>query len=205
MTLAQRRRERTELMANLLEQDWNVFGTLKFVNGRSIGHDTAHKLLRSYWNRVDRVFFGHAADRQNIRVPRWCFAHDGLDKENFHVHFLLKSPMAKVEQACCVLNAIWAQHHRQTAPSAKNWVMPVISRPCAANYVTREYWRLGADTALLDITWDAGCPEAMLAYQHEQQTLRINKATSPIWMHQAEMAFANYWARYSTEGITALA
>ena len=77
MTFAQRRQERTALMANLLEQDWDVFGTLKFVNGRSIGRTTAHKLLRSYWNKVDRVFFGHAAERQNMRVPRWCFAHEG--------------------------------------------------------------------------------------------------------------------------------
>ena len=116
MKLAQRKQERTELMAHLLAQDWDVFGTLKFVNGRTIGRDTAQKLLRSYWNKVDRVFFGHAADRQNMRVPRWCFAHEGSDSENFHIHFLLKSPIADAERACTVLNAIWAQHHGYTAP-----------------------------------------------------------------------------------------
>lgn len=41
MTFAQRRQERTALMANLLEQQWDVFGTLKFVNGRSIGRTSA--------------------------------------------------------------------------------------------------------------------------------------------------------------------
>ena len=80
MTFAQRKRERKALMADLLEHDWDVLGTLKFINGRTIGRDTADKLLRSYWNRVDRVFFGHAADRQNMRVPRWCFAHEGSDR-----------------------------------------------------------------------------------------------------------------------------
>jgi hypothetical protein len=205
MTLAQRKQERRALMKHLLAQDWDVFGTLKFVNGRSIGRNTADKLLRSYWNRVDRVFFGHAADHQNMRVPRWCFAHDGSDSENFHVHFLLKSPIADLEHACCVLNAIWAQHHRQTGPMNKNWIMPVIDRWEVANYATREYWRMGADTQLLDITWDAGRPEAMLAYQHEQQALRINKAASPIWMQQAEIAFADYWARYVSGGVSALA
>jgi hypothetical protein len=205
MKLSQRKQERTELMAHLLAQDWDVFGTLKFVNGRTIGRDTAQKLLRSYWNKVDRVFFGHAADRQNMRVPRWCFAHEGSDSENFHIHFLLKSPIADAERACTVLNAIWAQHHGYTAPLTKNWVMPVVDRYAVSRYVTREYWRLGTDTQLLDITWDAGCAEAILAYQHKQQVLRINKAVSPIWMRQAEMAFADYWARYSTEGITALA
>jgi len=205
MTQVQRRRERRELMAYLLEQDWDVFGTLKFVDGRTIGSVTANKLLRSYWNRIDRVFFGHAADRQRIRVPRWCFAHEGSDRENFHVHFLLKSPIADATNACCVLNAVWAQHHPQTGPMAKNWIMPVIDRWEVANYATREYWRMGADTQLLDITWNAGCPEALRAYEHEQQAQRINKAASPIWMHHAEMAFADYWARYSAEGITALA
>ena len=205
MTQAQRRRERRELNEYLLEQDWDVFGTLKFVDGRTIGKETASRLLRSYWNRVDRVFFGHAADRQNIRVPRWCFAHEGSDSENFHIHFLLKCPIADTQRACCALNAVWAQHHKQTGSMAKNWIMPVIDRWEVANYATREYWRLGADTQLLDISWDAGCPEAMLAYEHEQQALRINKAASPIWMQHAEMAYADYWARYSSEGITALA
>ena len=205
MVFAQRKRERRAVIANLVEQDWDVFGTLRFVNGRTIGRDTADKLLRSYWNRVDRVFFGHAADRQNMRVPRWCFAHEGSDRENFHIHFILKSPIVDTERACCALNALWAQHHKQTGPMTKNWIMPVIDRWEVANYVTREYWRMGADTQLVDITWDAGCAEAMLAYEHEQQALRINKAASPIWMRQAQKAYAHYWARYSSEGLTALA
>ena len=205
MTFARRKQERRALMTQLLAQDWDVFGTLKFANGRTIGCNTAGKLLRSYWNRIDRVFFGHAADRQNIRVPRWCFAHEGGDSENFHIHFLLMSPIADTRHACCALNAIWAQHHKQTGPMAKNWIMPVIDRWEVANYATREYWRLGADTQLLDISWDANGPEAMREYEHEQQALRINKAASPIWMQHAEKAYADYWARYSSEGITALA
>jgi len=205
MIFAQRKQERRALIKHLLEQDWDVFGTLKFVNGRTIGRATADKLLRSYWNRVDRVFFGHAADRQNIRVPRWCFAHEGSDSENFHIHFLLTSPVADTQHACCALNAIWAQHHKQTGPMAKNWIMPVKDRWEVADYAVREYWRMGADTQLLDISWDRGCPDAMRAYEHEQQAQRINKAASPIWMQQAQAAYADYWARYSSEGIAALA
>ena len=64
--MADWRRERRELMDYLLEQDWDVFGTLKFVDGRRIGGSTADKLLRSYWNRIDRMFFGHAADRKGV-------------------------------------------------------------------------------------------------------------------------------------------
>ena len=85
MEFEQRKQERRALVQNLLTQDWDVVGTLKFVNGRTTGRETADKLLRSYWNKVDRVIYGKAAERQNMRVPRWCLAHEGADHENFGV------------------------------------------------------------------------------------------------------------------------
>ena len=146
MGFEQRKQERQALVQHLLAQDWNVFGTLKFVNGRTIGRHSANKLLRSYWNKVDRVIYGKAAERQNMRVPRWCFAHEGADNENFHVHFVMPSPLQDTEHMCCLLNAVWAQHHAQTAPLAKNWIMPVQDRAAVTSYVTHEYWRMGSDT-----------------------------------------------------------
>ena len=62
MIYEQRKQERQALIDHLLTQDCNVFGTLKFVNGRTIGRSSADKLLRSYWNRIDRMFFGKAAE-----------------------------------------------------------------------------------------------------------------------------------------------
>ena len=136
MTYERRKQERQALIEHLLAQDWNVFGTLKFVNGRTIGRrQRRYKLLRSYWNKMDRLMFGKAAERQNMRVPRWCFAHEGSDSENFHVHFALQAPILDVDHMCCVLNAVWAQHHAQTASLAKNWIMPVQDRAAAASYV----------------------------------------------------------------------
>lgn len=197
--MAQRNRERQALMAQLLQHDWNVFGTLKFVNGRTISSDTAHKLLRSYWNRIDRVFFGHAACRQSVRVPRWCFAHEGSDSENFHIHFLLKSPIGDTEHACTVLNAIWAQHHQQTAPLAKNWIMPVQSRARAVNYVTREYWRMGSATLLDEISWAKTDGTDLAQYEHHAQAQRISRAASPIWLRHAEQALKAQQAAYGAD------
>ena len=37
MGFEQRKQERQALVQHLLAQDWDVFGTLKFVNGRTIG------------------------------------------------------------------------------------------------------------------------------------------------------------------------
>ena len=43
MTYEQRKQERQALIEHLLAQDWNVFGTLKFVNGRTIGRSSAEQ------------------------------------------------------------------------------------------------------------------------------------------------------------------
>ena len=117
MTYEQRKQERQALIEHLLAQDWNVFGTLKFVNGRTIGRSSADKLLRSYWNKIDRMFFGKAAERQNMRVPRWCFAHEGSDSENYHIHFALQAPIPDVDHMCCIAErSVGAASHAQTAP-----------------------------------------------------------------------------------------
>ena len=196
-----RKQERRALVQHLLAQDWNVFGTLKFVNGRTIGRKTADKLLRSYWNKIDRVFFGKAAERLDLRVPRWCFAHEGADSENFHVHFVMPSPLQDTEHMCCLLNAVWAQHHTQTALLAKNWIMPVQDREAVASYVTHEYWHMGSDTISDNLCWDA--EQSNLLTQHslndnysQQQAYRIQRAASPLWLHQAQQALHTQQARY---------
>lgn len=205
MTLAQRKKEQKVLMDDLLTRDWNVFGTLKFVNGRTIGRYTADKLLRRYWNKIDRLFFGKAAERQNIRVPRWCFAHEGSDSENFHIHFALLAPVADIKRSCCVLNAVWAQEHKQTAPLSKNWILPVNDRSEVASYLTKEYWRLGQATLLTEYCWDQSTLEQMAQYEHDQQQARIKRAASPIWLRHAERAFEAQQARYEADGIDAVA
>jgi len=205
MTYEQRKQERQALIEHLLAQDWNVFGTLKFVNGRTIGRDSADKLLRSYWNKIDRLMFGKAAERQNMRVPRWCFAHEGGDTENYHIHFALQAPILDVDHMCCVLNAVWAQHHTQTASLAKNWVMPVQDRAAVASYVTHEYWRMGSDTILDALSWTAKqsyylTVHALNEHYFQQQAYRIQRAASPLWLQQAQQALNDQKARYEASG-----
>ena len=201
MGFEQRKQERQALVQHLLAQDWNVFGTLKFVNGRTIGRASANKLLRSYWNKIDRVIYGKAAERQNMRVPRWCFAHEGADYENFHVHFVMPSPLQDTEHMCCLLNAIWAQHHTQTAPLVKNWIMPVKDRAAVTSYVTHEYWRMGSDTISDNLCWDS----AQLNFTPndnytQQQAHRITRAASPLWLQQAKQALHTQQAAYEASG-----
>jgi len=194
--MEQHKRERAALMDHLLAKDWNVFGTLKFIDGRTIGRHSATKVLRSYWNKIDRVFFGKAAERQAVRVPRWCFAHEGSDSENYHVHFALLAPIADIEHTCCVLNAVWTQHHYQTAPLGKNWIMPLRHKKAATNYLTGEYWRLGGETLLDDLCWDRTSANTLAEYQHDAQQARILRAASPLWLNDAKQALAAQQARY---------
>ena len=205
MTYEQRKQERQALIDHLLAQDWNVFGTLKFANGRTIGRSNADKLLRSYWNRIDRMFFGKAAERQNMRVPRWCFAHEGSDSENFHVHFVMKSPLQDTNHMCCVLNAVWAQHHVQTAPLAKNWIMPVQDRAAVAGYVTHEYWRMGSDTISDKLSWQTEQltpvgQKILSEHYTQQQAQRLSRAASPLWLRQAQQTLNDQQARYEASG-----
>ena len=188
MTQTQNQQECAALITHLMAQPWNVFGTLKFINGRTIGQFAAQKLLRRYWNKIDYVFFGKAAERQRVRVPRWCFAHEGNDSENYHVHFALLSPTASIPCTCTILNAVWTQFHPQTAPLDKNWITPVEDRNAVTVYLTREFWRMGSATWLDDISWDQTTAQTMAQYQHAQQTQRITRAASPNWLRQAEQA-----------------
>ena len=201
MAYEQRRQERQALVQHLQEQDWDVFGTLKFVNGRTIGRKTANKLLRSYWNKIDRVFFGKAAERQDMRMPRWCFAHEGADSENFHVHFVLKAATPDTEQMCCLLNAVWAQHHAHTAPLAKNWIMSAQDRAAVASYVTHEYWRMGSDTLLDELCWDTGHDNHTTDDNYsQQQAQRIKRAASPLWLRHSQQALDDQKAAYEASG-----
>ena len=139
MTFEQRKQERQALVQHLMAQDWNVFGTLKFVNGRTIGREQLQQLLRSYWNKMDRVIFGKAAERQNMRVPRWCFAHEGSDSENFHVHFVMKSAL-QTQTACAVYST---QCGRSTMLKQRRWL-----RTGSCQCKTVQLWPVTSPTSI---------------------------------------------------------
>lgn len=125
----------------LLARDWDVFGTLKFQPIKNISAGKAHAVVRHFVNKLDRVVYGKAAEC-GVRVPRWCFAHEGSDSENYHVHLVAKSPIDP-ELFCCLSNVLWTKHSRVTGSVNKNWITPVISRERVAAYLTKEFWKIG--------------------------------------------------------------
>jgi hypothetical protein len=165
-----------ELYRYLLDRDWNVFGTLKFQPVRRISNSVAHIQLRYFWNKLDRVIYGKAAET-GCRVNRWCFSHAGSHSDNYHIHFVAQAPIQTLE-FCALANTLWAKTSPETAGIDQNWITPVLYPDRVAGYVTREVWKLGPASFDAMISADnrvtyQNTPERLAA-----QSLRIARAIS---------------------------
>jgi hypothetical protein len=125
---------------------FDITGTLKFINGRKVAKEKAEQLLKAYWHRVDKMFFGSHTSAHGIGVERWCFIEFGECGKNLHLHFVAKSPCPP-ELFCCVLNALWTTFNADTAPLHKNWITPIQDHRRTADYVTKDTRHLRSDQA----------------------------------------------------------
>lgn len=165
---------RRELYRYLLDRDWDVFGTLKFHSKNRISGRQAHLQVRHFWNGLDRVIYGKAAER-GCRVQRWCFTHAGTQSDNYHVHFVALAPIDTLE-FCALANTLWAKQHPATAGIDQNWITPVLYPDRVAGYVTREVWKLGSDSFDEMISADTGVTHQNTPERLVAQGLRINRA-----------------------------
>lgn len=130
--------------------DLDVFGTLKFYNGATIGREKAAAIYGAYWHKVDQVFFGHAA-KKGYFIERLCFEEYGESGDNLHIHFAAKSPIA-VRPFCAVLNAVWVNFNHSCANYAGNRIMPILYRAEAAEYVAKDTRNLAEGDLGLKLT-----------------------------------------------------
>lgn len=165
-----------ELYRYLLDRDWNVFGTMKFHSRRSISGNRAHMQVRCFWNQLDRVIYGKAAEL-GCRVQRWCFAHAGSHNDNYHVHFVAQSPV-EISEFCALANTLWAKTSPATAGIDQNWITPVLYPDRVAGYVTREVWKLGPASFDTTISADTGVTYQNTPEREAAQRLRIARAIS---------------------------
>ena len=177
----------------LLARDWDVFGTLKFQPIKNISAGKAHSLVRHFVNKLDRVVYGKAAEC-GVRVPRWCFAHEGSDNENYHVHLVAKSPIDP-ELFCCLSNVLWTKHSRVTGSVNKNWITPVISRERVAAYLTKEFWKLGEQSFDAMISADGEQSFEPNAQRETLQRERIVRAMTDNEYRAAHAALIEHKAR----------
>ena len=130
MTYNWGKRTQNEWKSYIEASDLDVFGTLKFYNGTTVGRDKAAAIYGAYWHKVDQIFFGHAA-KKGYCIERLCFTEHGVSGDNLHIHFAAKSPIA-VRPFCAILNAVWVNFNHSCANYAGNWIMPIMYRAEAA-------------------------------------------------------------------------
>lgn len=169
-----------ELRDYLLKRDWDVFGTLKFQTKRLISGHRAHQELRYFWNWLDRLVYGKAAEA-GCRVQRWCFAHVGSHNDNYHLHFVAKAPVDP-DLFAVLANTLWTRQCSSSASLRENWITPVLFPAQVAWYVTKETWKIGADTFDPSLSADTGVTYQMNTERTLAQELRIARAiTANEW------------------------
>jgi hypothetical protein len=176
----------------LLQRRWNVFGTLKFQLNRKISSQHAHRLVRCFWNKLDRVIYGKAAEL-GCRVNRWCFAHTGSHSDNYHIHFVALADI-NTDEFCCLANTLWTQQHDATADIDQNWITPVRYPDRVAGYVTREVWKLGPASFDAMISADTGVTYQTSPERLAAQGQRISHAMTARERQAAQVALIEHKA-----------
>ena len=116
--------------------DFDVFGTLKFIDGRKVSEDKATQLWGAYWHKIDRIAFGPAADKR-LGVNRLCFDELGEYESNRHLHFVAQVPI-DTDVFCAVLNAVWEGFCVDAAALRFNEITPIRSKRDAGAYIVKE-------------------------------------------------------------------
>lgn len=163
---------RTELAAD----EYNVVGTLKFNNGRTIDSTLARNILKAYWHKVDRTFFGHAADK-GIGIERWIFSEYGSTGDNLHFHFKAKAPIEPY-YFCCIANVMWQKFHKRTAGGIYNWITPTVLQANSSGYTVKDTRKFTYDMSGLEASHQNLTNINIMTFQNAAQAQRIlNKAS----------------------------
>ena len=116
--------------------EYDVIGTLNFIDGSKMGVKQARIILDAYWKSVDKLFFGHAT-KKGMGVKRWCFLEFGGSGTNLHMQFAAQSPV-ETDLFCCILNIMWSNFRRETAAMKFNHITTIICKELAASYNGKE-------------------------------------------------------------------
>jgi hypothetical protein len=157
-------------------KDLTIFGTLKLNrrDGEPLTEDEADKIIRTFWGKIDRVYYPSRAVKNGTRVKRLTYRHQGK-WGNGHYHFLAKAPNDDPETFIAIVKSLWAV----ASPFSNigdSWVQERYSPEGAAAYLAHESHSLGTETLKLNLSHlqdPQGNPED---YQTLEQARRIVKA-----------------------------
>lgn len=177
----------------LRHEDYNITGTLKFNNGRQIGKRTAQKLLKAYWHKLDRMFFGHAA-KKGAGIERWVFAEYGELGDNLHFHFKAKAP-TETFFFCCVANTVWSKFHNQTSSKQLSEITPTINPKNSALYVSKSTRQFHFDEAGFSASHRNKANTNIESFQNIAQAQRILNQISISELTEAQQIVKEHIAK----------
>lgn len=169
----------------IVKGPYDVTGVLAFNDGERICHATAIKLFAAFWHKVDRIFFGHAADNA-YGINRLCFLEFGKSQKCIHLHFVAHSPI-EAHAFCAILNVLWNELHKETAELNANWITPIYCKEAVAGYVTKEIWRFRDDQNVLN------CDHANAddkAYSSFDVTAQANRIANHVTLNALDQALS---------------
>lgn len=142
MIYGERLRQSAALVAWNAELGANVFGTLKFTSGYAISDERAEALIKRYWHKLDRLFYGQGLMRKGYGVARLVYLHKGDSGENTHFHFIARSSF-KTSQFIPLSQHLWRELDSWTG-TAK--IEDIHSPQASSVYIQHELNKLGCDT-----------------------------------------------------------
>jgi len=173
------KQEQRALTEWLTAMDFTVVGTLKFkfTDGFCIHAWWAEKLVRKYFNALDRVYYGNAAANSNVRHSRAVFLHKGSSQQNIHYHFLAK-PNSDPVLFCKLARKLWAGLYTHTMGYLDTQIELVRDNDAVANYMLHEYNKLGANTLFTAATHINTSNISTAKYRNIHQLRRLLKLDS---------------------------
>lgn len=161
----------------LAEQNFTVFGTLKFTDGFEIYDKLAEKLVRRYFSALDRAYYGNAVTNCNVRHSRAVFLHKGASQENIHYHFLAK-PNTDAVLFCNLARKLWAGLDTHKIGYFDTQIGLVRNNDAAAKYMVHEYKKLGSSTLFAAATHINTKTIPITKYRNIHQLRRLLKVDS---------------------------
>lgn len=158
-------------ITKIVKGPYDVAGVLAFKDGERICRDKAIKLFGAFWHKVDRVFFGQAADK-GYGINRLCFLEFGKSQKCIHMHYVAQSTFDPITFSA-ILNVLWNTLSKDTAEIADNWTTSIHDKLATAEYVTKEMWRFRDDANVTNCDHQNINPEAYTSFDVEKRIQRI--------------------------------
>lgn len=151
------------------ETDWTIFGTLKFIPEMNVTEYAADKLIKLYWNKLGRAFYGRCMLEDGYGINRFVYKQFG-EGNNIHYHYVAKpafAPHVFIPVATKIWNDIACCYDAQ--------IEPIRTVAGSTVYTAHEFTALNMDTLDTATTANRHIEHAAADIRSIYQTRRLLK------------------------------